>query len=56
MIHSEDYENYELKGKIGEGSFGTVYKVLDKETGESYAAKVSVYNIDKNLIQLSILR
>ncbi|KAK8871844.1 hypothetical protein M9Y10_007587 [Tritrichomonas musculus] len=33
--------NYVKQRKIGSGSFGTVYKVLDLETGNIYAAKVA---------------
>ena len=29
-------DKYELGGVVGEGSYGTVHKAKNKETGESY--------------------
>lgn len=40
-------DSYEKVDKIGSGSFGVVYKVLDKETREQYAAKVSIFEMDQ---------
>lgn len=36
---------YELKEKIGAGSFGTVLKAVDKATGIEYACK-SISKVD----------
>ena len=44
---SVDLANFEKVSKIGSGSFGNVYKVLDKETEKLFAAKVSIYEIDQ---------
>ena len=46
-IGSINLENFEKKTKIGAGSFGNVYKVLEKETGTIDAAKVSKYDINE---------
>lgn len=35
-----DLTNFEVKGLINKGSFGKVYKIKDKRTGQFYAAKV----------------
>lgn len=38
--YRQDFESrYELKEKVGSGSFGTVYKVSSKQTGEDFAVK-----------------
>ena len=47
-----DIKNYEKIGKIGQGGFGEVFKVKDKETGNLYAAKVSIDEVDKNSKEL----
>lgn len=39
--YSVDLNNLVKKQKLGEGGFGTVYLVEEKETGKKYAAKVS---------------
>lgn len=37
--YRQDFESrYELKEKVGSGSFGTVYKVSSKQTGQEYAS------------------
>ena len=33
------YEKYEKKEKLGEGTYGVVYKVIDNETKNSFAIK-----------------
>lgn len=38
--------NFEKQAKIGSGSFGSVYKIIDKTNKMIYAAKISVYNIE----------
>lgn len=45
--YSFDITKYEYLEKVGKGSFGTVYKVKEKETGEIYACKVSHQPYDK---------
>lgn len=42
-----DLKNYEISQKIGKGSFGEVYKVKDKSTGDFYAAKVTLTEINE---------
>lgn len=39
---------FQKQSKIGQGGFGTVYKVSKKETGEIFAVKVSIYEMDVN--------
>lgn len=39
-------ENFILQNKIGEGSFGKVYQVKNKKTGEIFAAKISIERIE----------
>lgn len=36
-----NFENYTIIQKIGEGSFGIVFKVKEKETNNYFAAKVT---------------
>lgn len=39
--YRQDFESrYELKEKVGSGSFGTVYKVSSKQNGEDFAVKM----------------
>ncbi len=38
---------YQFKRKIGQGGFGKVYKVIHKETGESYACKITKSNFQE---------
>jgi serine/threonine protein kinase len=41
MISEQDPEQlYELLDLLGEGSYGSVYKALHKQTGELYAVKI----------------
>ena len=46
-VKSINLAKYEKMDQIGEGGFGTVYKILDRKTGEKYAAKVSIANLNK---------
>lgn len=41
-----DLNNCEKLGKIGEGSFGSVYKIIDKKSGSLYAAKTLLYEVE----------
>jgi serine/threonine protein kinase len=34
------YRKYELMELLGRGSFGTVYKIISKETNQKYAIKI----------------
>ena len=43
-----DLDIYEKQEILGEGSFGKVFKVKDKMTGEIFAAKISLTKISKN--------
>ena len=45
-----DIKNYEIISKIGEGGFGEVYKVKEKQSGKLYAAKVSLKTIENSTI------
>lgn len=45
-IYPIELSKFEVNEHVGAGSFGTVYKVNDKETCDIYAAKVSIYDID----------
>lgn len=40
LVNREFFSKYELKEMLGEGAFSQVYKVTQKKTGESFAAKV----------------
>ena len=40
-------DNFEKLEKIGSGSFGVVYKVLNKDNQQLYAAKISKYEMDQ---------
>lgn len=51
MIQLEEFldlSKYEKKEFIGEGSFGDVFKVVEKNTDKIYAAKISKKKL-KNL-------
>lgn len=39
-------KNFVVQELIGRGSFGKVYKVIEKKTNQIYAAKVSLKKID----------
>ena len=39
---SFDFSNFEKHEKIGEGSFGKAFKIVNKETGLTYVAKESL--------------
>ena len=43
--------NYEKGAKLGEGSFGKVYKITEKETGKIYCAKISKKVIEDNTFE-----
>lgn len=40
-MDSTNLEDFELLQKIGEGSFGQVFKIKEKSSGKVYAAKIS---------------
>lgn len=44
---SIDLNLYEKKEQLGKGSFGTVYKIIEKESGDIYAAKISIKKLYK---------
>ncbi|KAK8870912.1 hypothetical protein M9Y10_008825 [Tritrichomonas musculus] len=46
-LDSLDLENFTKISKLGEGGFGVVYKAINKETSETYAAKISIYEMDQ---------
>lgn len=49
LINAEKYFDLnliEVQEKIGEGSFGKVFKVKEKRTGAIFAAKMSMFNSD----------
>ena len=43
-----DLSRFKQEGKLGEGSFGEVFKVTEISTGIAYAAKISFSTTDKN--------
>ena len=45
---NEDLIKYTKLSKIGKGSFGEVYRVKDKETGQMYVAKISLTEVNNN--------
>lgn len=44
-----DINQYEKKEKIGGDTYGEVFKVIDKNTNEQYAAKISLYENNPDL-------
>ena len=52
-----DLSKYKKQNKIGEGGFGIVYVVSNKETNEKYACKISLKEVDqsskKSLLNIS---
>ncbi|KAK8895369.1 hypothetical protein M9Y10_023832 [Tritrichomonas musculus] len=46
-IKQTDLNKYELIKQVGEGSFGTVFKIREKETNEILAAKISISELDQ---------
>lgn len=46
-IHSY-ITKFEKKGKIGQGGFGEVYTILEKETSKIYAAKISLREVSES--------
>ena len=46
-IGSSDLNHFLKQKKIGNGSFGNVYKVIEIEKDITYAAKISIYEIDQ---------
>ena len=59
-IKSENFfEEYELKEKLGEGSYGSVYKVIQRKTNYLRAVKaIKKKNVDKNefLNEIEVLK
>lgn len=49
-------ERYEKLGKLGEGSYGTVFKCRNRETGQVVAIKKFVESEDDPLIRKIALR
>ena len=45
-------EVYSIKSKLGEGSFGKVYKVKNKSTGETLALKRIIGDATTNLTEV----
>lgn len=43
-----DISRFTVMSKIGEGSFGDVYRVKDNHSTEYYAAKVGKFMIDED--------
>ena len=41
-------DKYEKRNKIGEGGFGEVFKVISKDTGNIYAAKIAFSTLNTN--------
>lgn len=39
-IKKLDLRNFKKEGEIGSGSFGIIYKIIEKTTGKTYAAKI----------------
>lgn len=56
IIGCRSAENYEYIGQIGKGTFGTVYKAKEKNTGEIVALKRVQYNDEKDGFPLISLR
>ena len=46
-----DLNDYKLIHKVGQGSFGEVYKVKHKKSGNFYAAKISFKPLEKNSLE-----
>ena len=52
---THDIKNFILQGKIGQGSFGKVYKVKSRNDGQIYAAKLSIdYIYEKTIKDIKI--
>lgn len=41
-------DNYVIKNKLGEGQFGTVRRIIDKQSGEEKALKILGKNVKDN--------
>ena len=41
-------EKFEVLHSIGSGGFSKVYLIRDRETGQHYAAKVSLFMVDES--------
>ena len=55
MINEIELENYEILAKIGEGAYGTVFKIRDKVTGEHFAVKkIKLSNLQQGVPSTTI--
>ena len=58
MLHESlfvDLEDFAIKKKLGEGKFGKVYLVEEKETGqEAFSKEITAISIVKNAATLRI--
>ena len=43
-----ELNKYKKDAKIGQGSFGRVFKVIEVSTGEVFAAKISILEVDED--------
>ena len=48
-INLKEFSNYSIIKKLGQGAFGIVYKVKNKENNKLYALKVEQQNIQSRV-------